>query len=303
MTVNKYEQIFTNGGGTMLFLGTGASEMIPNPMCGCPVCRQALHSPDPREKRCRSAALFDDATLIDCGPDVISACVRYGASLEGLKRLFLTHTHSDHFCDATLENLQMCITEAPRLEVFLSKAAWNGLRAHWEAMERQAPVLFKKLYGRWPGYCTFTPMELYTDYALDDMVVSAVEGRHSGFYEGENSLNYLFRKDGRTTFYACDTGRFFPETFEYLKSFRLDCLVVELAFGLATLPYDAKHMTLESLRETLEQLKAQGTIDEHTQILATHIGHKGGLLHEACDEALRSIWSGDIRTAYDGLQI
>ena len=58
-----------------------------------------------------------------------------------------------------------------------------------------------------------------------------------------------------------------------------------------------------SLESALEQLKAQGTIDEHTQILATHIGHKGGLLHEACDEALRSIWSGDIRTAYDGLQI
>lgn len=287
----------------MLFLGTGASEMFPNPMCGCPVCRQALRSPDPREKRCRSAALLDEETLIDCGPDVISACVRYGASLEGLKRVFLTHTHSDHFCTTTLENLQMCITEAPRLEVFLSKAAWNGLQAHWAAMERQDPALFKKIYGRWPAYCTFTPMELYTDYTFGDLVVSAVEGRHSGFYDGENSLNYLFRKDGRTTFYACDTGRFFPETFAYLEGYRLDCLVVELAFGGATLPYDAKHMTLESLKETLEQLKAQGTIDEHTQILATHIGHKGGLLHDACDEALRSIWNGDIRAAYDGLVV
>ena len=46
----------------MLFLGTGASEMIPNPMCGCPVCRAALRSTDPREKRCRSAALFDEET-------------------------------------------------------------------------------------------------------------------------------------------------------------------------------------------------------------------------------------------------
>ena len=26
----------------MLFLGTGASEMIPNPMCGCDLCRRAL---------------------------------------------------------------------------------------------------------------------------------------------------------------------------------------------------------------------------------------------------------------------
>ena len=287
----------------MLFLGTGASEMFPNPMCGCDVCRAALGSPDPREKRCRSAALFDPETLIDCGPDVISSCVRYGASLEGLKRIFLTHTHSDHFCTTTLENLQMCITEAPRIEVFLSKKAFEGLQSHRAAMERRDRVLFDKIYGRWPAFCTFTPMELYTDYRFGDLTVSAVEGRHNGFFEGENSLNYLFRRDGRTTFYACDTGRFFPETFEYLKGFRLDRMVVELAFGAAALPRDAKHMTLESLKETLEQLEAQGTIDEHTQILATHIGHKGGLLHEACDEALRRIWSGDIRTAYDGLKI
>lgn len=287
----------------MLFLGTGASEMFPNPMCGCEACRKALRSSDPREKRCRSAALFDGETMIDCGPDTISACVRYGASLEGLKRIFLTHSHSDHFCTTTLENLQMCITEAPRPEIYLSRAAYEGLMAHWGDMERQDPVLFKKIYGRWPAYCTFVPMELYTDYSFGDLTVSAVEGRHNGFYKGENSLNYLFRKDGQTTFYACDTGRFFPETFEYLKNFRLDRMVVELAFGAATLPHDAGHMTLESLKETLEQLKSQGTVDDKTEILATHIGHKGLLLHEACDEALRSIWSGNIRTAYDGLEV
>jgi hypothetical protein len=29
-----------SGGKTVLFLGTGASEMIPNPMCGCDLCRR-----------------------------------------------------------------------------------------------------------------------------------------------------------------------------------------------------------------------------------------------------------------------
>ena len=287
----------------MLFLGTGASEMIPNPMCGCRVCRAALRSTDPREKRCRSAALFDAQTLIDCGPDVISACARYGASLEGLKRILLTHSHSDHFSHVTLEGLQMCVTEAPRLEIYMSRAAWEGLRGYWSLLEERDPELSRKLYGRWPGYCTFIPMELYTDYALGDLTVSCVEGRHSGSYKNENSLNYLIRKDGRTTFYACDTGRFFPRTMEYLKDLRLDTLVVELAFGKTSLPRDAKHMTLEALKETLEDLKAQGTVDADTEILVTHIGHKGDLLHSECDEALRSIWNGNIRAAYDGLEI
>ena len=117
------------------------------------------------------------------------------------------------------------------------------------------------------------------------------------------SLNYLIRKGGKTTFYACDTGLFFPESLEYLKNFHIDTLVIEFTFGLSSLPRDAKHLTLETLKETLEALKAQGTIDDATEILATHIGHKGGLLHEACNEALQSIWNGNIQAAYDGLRI
>ena len=287
----------------MLFLGTGASEMIPNPMCGCAVCRQALLSKDPREKRCRSALLLDEENLIDCGPDVISSCVREGASLEKLKRIFLTHSHSDHFSTATLENLQMCITEAPILDIYLSKAAWAGMQRLAEVLIRQDYANFKDNFARWPKRCNFIPVDLYTDYQAGDMTVSAVEGRHQGSFENELSLNYLFRKDGKNTFYASDTGLFLPESMEYLENFRLDTLIVELAFGRAELPRTGKHMTLSSLKETLETLEKQGTIDAGTRIYATHIGHKGKMLHEECNAALKEIWQGNIQTAYDGLQI
>lgn len=287
----------------MLFLGTGASEMIPNPMCGCRVCRQALRSKDPREKRCRSAFLIDEENLVDCGPDVISSCVREGVSLEKLKHIFLTHTHTDHFSTATMENLQMCITEAPMIDIYLSKAAWEGLHRIGKLLADQEYANFKDNFRRWPTRCNFIPMELYTDYQIGDMIVSAVEGRHPGSYDGEKSLNYLFRKDGKNTFYACDTGLFYQESLDYLKNHHLDTLIVELAFGTNDLPREGKHMTAKHLKETLESLKAQGTIDENTLIYATHIGHKGKLLHEECNEVLRSIWPGNIQTAYDGLRI
>ena len=287
----------------MLFLGTGASEMIPNPMCGCDVCRRALRSSDPREKRCRSAMLLDEENLIDCGPDVIASCARYGASLENLKHVFLTHSHSDHFSTVTLENLQMCITEAPKLDIYLSKAAWDGMQKLGGVLVEQNYAGFAKMATRWPSRCNFIPMELYTDYPVDGWIVSAVEGRHSGSFAGENSLNYLFRKDGKNIYYACDTGLFFPETMEYLKQFRLDTLIIEFTFGLAQLPRDGKHLTLTLLQETLEALKAQDTINEETRIYATHIGHKGKLMHEDCNLALKAIWDGNIETAYDGMRI
>ena len=272
-------------------------------MCGCPVCRAALRSPDPREKRCRSAFLIDEENLVDCGPDVTSSCVRYGVSLENLKNIFVTHAHSDHFSTVTLENLQMCVAEAPKINIYLSKAAWDGIQRIGRLLNAQEYANFKDNFRRWPTRCNFIPMEIHTDYQIGDMTVSAVEGRHQGAYEGENSLNYLFRRDGKTTFYACDTGLFYEKSLDYLKNFYLDTFIVEMAFGKNDLPRDGKHMTAKHLNETLQALKAQGTINENTRIYVTHIGHKGRLLHGECNEILRSMWSGNIQAAYDGLEI
>ena len=78
----------------MIFLGTGASQLIPNPFCDCRVCRYARQANDPREVRRRSALLLDAHTLIDAGPDVPAACNAYGKSLTELKSLFITHMGS-----------------------------------------------------------------------------------------------------------------------------------------------------------------------------------------------------------------
>ena len=78
----------------MIFLGTGASEAIPNPFCECEVCRKALSSDDPREKRGRSAFSIDEQNLIDFGPDVINAAGRFGLSMAHLRNLFYTHFHT-----------------------------------------------------------------------------------------------------------------------------------------------------------------------------------------------------------------
>lgn len=277
--------------------------MIPNPMCGCDVCRRALASKDPREKRNRTAFLLDEENLIDCGADVLPACVKEGISLQNLKRIFLTHSHLDHFNSATMENLQMCITEAPCLEIYLSPAAYDGFTRLGEVLAAQTYTNFPVTVKRWPTQCTFIPVEPFREFQVDDMMVSAVYGRHPGMFEGENSLNYLFRRNGKTMFYACDTGLFYPETFEYLKDFRLDTLIIECTFGKASQSRDKQHMNLEFLRETLEQLTAQETIDAETSIYVTHIGHKGGLLHSELEAQLHELYAGQIRAAYDGLRI
>lgn len=287
----------------MIFLGTGASEMIPNPMCGCAVCRQALASRDPREKRVRTSFLLDEESLIDCGADVTSACVREGISLQNLKNIFVTHTHLDHFSTVTMENLQMCITEPPQLNVFVSQKAYEGLHRLGNVLVQQEYTNYPETAERWPTYCTFLPVEPYKEFSVGDMTVSAVVGRHPGMFSDEKSLNYIFQRDGKTFFYACDTGLFYPETYEYLKNYQLDAMAIECAFGKADLSRDANHLNLEHLFEVIDCLIEQGTVTDDTMIYITHIGHKGGLLHGELNEAVQNRYGSRICAAYDGLRI
>lgn len=287
----------------MIFLGTGASEMIPNPMCGCDVCRRAQVSGDPRERRVRTSFLLDEENLIDCGADVTSSCVREGISLQNLKNIFLTHTHLDHFSTVTLENLQMCITEPPKLNVFMSQQAYDGIHRLGNVLVEQTYTNYPETAERWPAQCTFIPVEPYQEFFVDDMAVSAVVGRHPGMFNDERSLNYVFRKGGKTFFYACDTGLFYPETFEYLKGRHLDVMAVECTFGKAAISREANHLNLEHLFETIDCLIGQNTVDDSTMIYLTHIGHKGGLLHEELNEAVQQRYGKHICAAYDGLRI
>ncbi len=287
----------------MIFLGTGASEAIPNPMCGCEICQKALMSPDPRERRNRSALLLDEHTLIDCGPDITASCGRFGVSLQRLESIFLTHTHSDHFSLTTLECLQMCVTPAPNVNIYLSEAAYAGLLRLQEVLLEQEYANFGENFSRWPTFCKFVPIEPFREYMIGDMRVSAVIGRHPGLFTEELSLNYLFERNTGTVFYASDTGVFFPETFAYLQGRKLDILIIENAFGKRSIPCDKGHLNLDYLYQTLDALKEQNCIHADTRIYITHIGHKAGLLHQESDDLLQSKYGGNICTAYDGLRI
>ena len=47
----------------MQFLGTAAADVLPGPLCSCPICRDARV--DPKRGRLRSMFLLDEENLID----------------------------------------------------------------------------------------------------------------------------------------------------------------------------------------------------------------------------------------------
>ena len=106
----------------MLFLGTGAAELYPNPYCNCEFCESLRQSGEAPRKR--SSLLLDAHTLVDLGPDALAAAQMYNARLYDVDHLFLTHSHEDHLCITNLEVLSMTPqrNEKP-LHVYLSEPA------------------------------------------------------------------------------------------------------------------------------------------------------------------------------------
>ena len=287
----------------MIFLGTAAAEAYPNPFCTCPSCELARHANDPKLKRRRSSFMLDGQNLLDFNADSIQACVEYNISLAKLRNIFLTHMHEDHFDYWNLAFPNMSATPVPPINIYLSERACDGfLDVLRRAMQLPHPHITGQL-EEMARACSFIPLKSGQTLHVDDMWVTPLHGRHEGFFAGELSFNYIIEKNGKTLYYATDTGRFFPQTMQALADRRLDILIVEGSFGKTILSPTAGHMDCVSLCETLDALYAQNTLDAHSRVYVTHIGHKGVFSHYDYHEYLDEKYAGRIMMAYDGLEI
>lgn len=274
----------------MIFLGTGAAELIPDPFCECEVCRHARFSKDTREKRLRSALYLDANNLIDIGPDVPSACARYGLSLSTLRNLFITHFHSDHFAVSSLETLRMSVTERPKLRLFGSP---EGIAGALSAHIQDAAHIDISLEAIAPG----------ERRAVDDFFITPLRTIHSGAYPGETAQSYLFERGGKAFLYACDTGLYPEENDKTLKGRALDLVIMEGTFGDGAYPLTSKHMTCASLAVMMERLAELKAITQDTRIVLTHIAHKGLLTHEQYTRRAHYLFGDRACVAYDGMVI
>ncbi len=251
-------------------------------------------------RRDRASFLLDEHNLIDCGPDVLSACGEFGVSLAKLKNVFVTHTHEDHFSLFTLTNMLMNITEIPDLTVFLSPEAFSGMQMLRELIIRyQDEFRVKNQMDRLGEKCRFVSFKPFEDVRIDDMTVSAVNGFHNGNMKNEKALNYIFEKNGKTLFYATDTGLFLEDAYDWLKRKQIDTLVIECTFCEMEIEESNHHLNGIFLQRVLDCLIAQRTLMESAEIYLTHFSHKG--YSAGLENRLRQKYGGRISFAYDGL--
>jgi phosphoribosyl 1,2-cyclic phosphate phosphodiesterase len=281
----------------LLFLGTAASEGFPDAFCDCANCASARQLGGPSLRK-RSSALIDARLLIDLGPDLMAAAMLYGISLAQVDCCLQTHEHADHL-DPTnfLHRSRFCgVSGNPRLRYFASRgahariAAALGSRvgpegllapAAGEAFEVEAHVV-----------------EPSSTFEVGPYRVASVPALHDP--ERLTAMLYVIERDGRTLFYATDTGELPEESWRALKDgrHRFDVVAMDHTFGFQGRA--SGHLNAEQFLEQVARMRAEGLLNDGARVFAHHIAHHSHPPHPALSELALA---RGYEVAYDGLAI
>lgn len=284
----------------MLFLGTGAAELYPNPFCGCETCNAARERGETRK---RSVLRVDERTCIDFGPDVLAASQQYNAPLTHLEHLFITHTHEDHL---SFDNLGVLTMTKPRpvqaLHVYLSEAGKQWVEDYMAAVDGLYHGHFPLAHLVREGAVVLHGVKAGTPFSVAGMEVFAVHSDHPAFGQGEYALNYRITRPEGTLLYACDTGLYSEETCRALAGVPLDDLVMESTLGGLDVPRDSHHLSAAHFIENIEALRRHGAVTEKTRIYATHINQVQPLGHEELQRFFDERSPLQVIVARDGME-
>lgn len=284
-----------------MFYGTGAAEGIPDPFCNCFLCRYAREHGG-KDVRTRSMFRVDSTMIIDMGADAYTQANRYGDFTE-LTDVLITHTHEDHFCYMMMSVWKMAtVRSAPCLNYYFVEKSFDIVD-----VMRANPVFMKGMLPKMEtqGILQCHKLNFFETYSIGGKRVTPLKGHHWGNM-GDQCANYLIEMpNGTTLYYGADTGKYEPETMDYLKQIQLDVLISECTNGNGedAMP-DPTHLSYTTSLATIRELRAMNILRDDSRIYLTHINH----LHTAYHSRLQDMWDhaklpNPCTVAWDGLEI
>jgi adenosylcobinamide kinase / adenosylcobinamide-phosphate guanylyltransferase len=232
----------------LTLLGTGSADGWPNPHCGCASCAGARAA---GRLRGQTAALLDEALLLDCGPETPHAAQRAGLDLTRLRHVLVTHAHPDHCAPAFL--LFRSWVDAAPLDVIGPAAVVEQARM-WVAPD--SPV-------------HFVPVAAGDRVSLGAYDVRVFAARHG---DASGSVLYDVGGPGGRLLYATDTGPLPEATVEAVRGAAFDVVLMEETFGDRT-THGTDHLDLATFPEQLHRLRAAGAVTHGTDVVAVHLSH------------------------------
>lgn len=142
----------------------------------------------------------------------------------------------------------------------------------------------------------FNYIEPGKTYKIGKMKVCPVLADHGD--EDENCLNYIINIKDKYLLYGHDSGIFPEESFEIIKDFDLDGVILDCTGGPQEIYKN--HMGIKANIQIKERLMEIKAADENTKFILTHFSHNGGLLHNELIDLTRKY---DFIITYDGMKI
>lgn len=277
------------------FWGTSAAEGIPAPFCNCKTCMEAREHPE--YQRLRTCMRLTEKIMLDLGADAVVQSIKYGG-IRDIEHVLITHTHEDHLNPHMMMEALWCSDRQKTLNYYFTDKAFDIVE-HW----RQSKWILKGAVPRFEqeGVVAFHKLEYGKRYEIDGIGVTPFRGNHVGNV-GENTALYLLElPDGRTLFYGLDSGPYFPETLQALRGRHIDIMVSECAFGTVQCNHK-QHLDIWELKNLIDKLYAQGTLDENSHLFVTHINH--GTSYNEMLKALGELGFPILATVcHDGIKI
>lgn len=278
---------------SLLMLGTGAG----NANFGEP---SAAGRAAKDVRRYASHVLLPDI-LIDFNHQTAAALETYGVEASSIRHLLISHGHYDHFQPA--EILRFAETLPHPLAVYGNTMADDALtfcRDNW-----WDPEIKRWIARQSPFNIEFHLLTPGMSAPVGDAKVTAVHSNHfmNARYRimEQQALNFAIEIGGKTMFYGLDSSYLLPATARLLAEFRFDLAVLDATFGpLPIDPVISGHLNWNMLDETIADLRATGSIDDDTVIVASHISTEHVEPHAEINEALTA---KSITLAYDGQRL
>ena len=270
-------------------LGTSAAEGWPALFCRCEFCGKARQLGG-KDIRTRCSAILDDSLKIDFPPDILHQVLQHNVDLRCLSALVFTHAHDDHCAPAELQYRGHYFVPKPfgdKLAVFGSKEAVLKIQT---ALSPEAPDLDPDKFP-----LTLNTLLPEQTVAVSDYQVTPIRALHD---PSQDCFNLIIEDaEGVSLLYATDTGWYEEATWEFLKGYHLDGVVIECTKGMEEGGYQG-HLSIPDVIRFRERLIADGLFYPDSPMVTTHHSHLSGLMH-AEQEALLN--PHNIQVGYDGM--
>ncbi|MDD3696172.1 MAG: MBL fold metallo-hydrolase [Lentisphaeria bacterium] len=272
-------------------LGSAAAEAMPALWCECRVCQHALQHGG-KDLRRRTCYLIDEDTLVDYGPDIYWQVNAFNVDLLKIRRLVMTHSHSDHFSPVELHwRRRGYSVVSSDIDLYSNEAVVDKLRASLglEAEHQDFSHIFLKSHI----------LEAGREVLADGLHILPIPAKHA---PTEKPYFFVFTRQGRSLLIANDTGFPEAEAWELLSGCKIDLALLDCCGGAHPKHKHMRegHMGAETNIEFRLKMLELGIIDEKTPVYANHFSHNCLNTHE---ELCQYLNPQGILVAYDGLEL